>query len=638
MARIFNLLPWRRRRMEHDLDRELRYHLDRRVEELIRSGSSGAEARRLASLEFGGISRVQEEVRDTWTSRWLADLVRDVRYAARTLRRSPTFTTAAILSLALGIGANAAIFSLFDQILLRRLPVDEPERLVLVDWEGSDLADGYGSGNLMSYPLCRDLQEQERIFDGVFCRHPTTVNLSTGQKPQPVGAEIVSGSYFSVLGVRPESGRLFDESDDVRPGAHPVVVLSYDYWKTSLGGAADVVGSTVRVNNYPMTVIGIAAAGFRGIDLGKVPAVWIPAMMKRQATPEWDRLLDRRAVWMHVFGRLRADISVEEARAGLQPWFKAMLEADTRREGFPRTTEEQRRSFLASTIEVMPAPRGRSNLRGSLREPLAVLMAGTLVLLLLACLNVASLFLARGAARSKEVITRMALGAWRGSVIRQLLVDGALVAVAGGALGLIAAPFVSRVLLSFLAQDTARLDLTSRIDHRVLLFAFVVSVVSAGLSCLAPALQVGRVPLISVLKDRSSIATGGGIRLRKALVVAQVAFTLILLIGAGLFVQTLESLYAKGPGFPTAKLLSFELNPRHNGYSIEKSHRIVRTLLEQLRSLPEVESASIAGLKLLDGGTWTQRLTIEADTRFVTDRTVYLNPVSAASSRRWEHG
>lgn len=283
MAKLRNLLPWRRRRLEHDLDRELRYHNDRRVLELMESGLDKAAAQRRAAIEFGGVDQVQEEVRETWTWQWLDHLVRDVRYAGRTLRRSPGFTSAAMLSLALGIGANAAIFSLFDQVLLRALPVEEPERLVLMDWKGNDLAAGRGSTNLMSYPLCRELQEQEQIFDGVFCRHPTMVNLSTGQQPQPVGAEIVSGSYFSVLGVHPELGRLIDESDDVRPGAHPVVVLSYDYWKTDLGGAPDVVGSKVLVNNYPMMVIGIAAAGFHGVDLGDVPALWIPAMMTRQA-------------------------------------------------------------------------------------------------------------------------------------------------------------------------------------------------------------------------------------------------------------------------------------------------------------------------------------------------------------------
>ena len=216
---------------------------------------------------------------------------------------------------------------------------------------------------MLSYPLCRDLQEQAGIFDGVFCRSPTPVNFSTGQQYQVVRAEMVSGSYFAVLGVRPALGRLIDASDDVRYGDHPVVVLSYDYWKNSLGGADDVVGRRVLVNNHPMTVIGVAASGFRGMDLGEPAALWVPAMMAREATLEFNSALNRRAVWMHVFGRLKSGVTAEEAKTRLQPWFKLMLEADTRREGFPPVTAEQRREFLASTIDVLPGAQGWSSLR-----------------------------------------------------------------------------------------------------------------------------------------------------------------------------------------------------------------------------------------------------------------------------------
>ena len=244
MARIFNPFPWRRRPMEEDLDSELRHHMDLRVEDLRRSGLNEAEARRRAALELGGIAQAQDEVRDVWRWRWLDDRYRDLRYAGRMLVRSPGFTTAAMLSLALGIGANAGIFSLFDQVLLRPLPIAEPERLVHLDWVGPSLATAWGNGNLMSYPLCRDLQEQEQFFDGVFCRHPTTVTFSAGQEHDPVRADVVSGSYFSVLGVRPELGRLIDRSDDLQPGAHPVVVLSYSYWRTISAATRTSSGAT----------------------------------------------------------------------------------------------------------------------------------------------------------------------------------------------------------------------------------------------------------------------------------------------------------------------------------------------------------------------------------------------------------
>ena len=224
-------------------------------------------------------------MRDIWLTRWLRDFVYDLRFSARSFLRSPSFTATAVLSLALGIGATTAIYSLVDQVVLHALPVHEPERLVLIDWKGDQAAERFGSYNLMSYPICRDLQQQERFFDGVLCRAATTVNLSTGGEHRPAAAEIVSGTYFSVLGVSPALGRLLTIDDDQTPGASPVVVLSYDFWKTQLASAPDVVGRKVLVNQHPMTVIGVAAPAFRGIDVGEVPSLWIPAAMSAQAIP-----------------------------------------------------------------------------------------------------------------------------------------------------------------------------------------------------------------------------------------------------------------------------------------------------------------------------------------------------------------
>lgn len=622
MAKILNLLPWRRRRLEQDLERELRYHIDQRVEDLEQSGASEADARRRAALELGGIVQVQEEVRDAWVWRWLDDLSRDIRYGVRMLMRSPSFAATAMLSLALGIGANTALFSLVDQVLLRQLAVNDPGRLVYLNWRGNTLASNWGMASLISYPLCRDLQAQTQFFDGVFCRHPTEVSLSTGQQHAPVRAEIVSGSYFSVLGVSPALGRLIGPSDDLQPGAHPVVVLSHEYWKAHLGSAHDVVGRKVLVDNYPMTVIGIAPPDFPGVDPHARPALWVPATMTQQAAnidSYWDRLLDRRAFWMHAFGRLKPGVTVEEAKAGLQPWFQSMLEADTRREGFPSVTAEQRRAFLASTIDMLPAARGLSGLSRALERPLWVLMVGTSLLLLLACLNVASLLLARGAARGRELTTRLALGASRHRIRSQLLVESLLVALGGGALGLVAAPAVAQALLSFLSQAT---DLSFHIDYRVFLFALLVSMMTAGLCGLAPASQAGRIPLIAALRARTAIASGG-VRVRKALVVGQMAFALILLVGAGLFVQTLASLYTRGPGFVSSNLLMLSLNPASSGHSEPDAERIMRAVLERLRELPGVESATVANARVLDGGQAGGNLTIDFDGRIVTERAAF---------------
>ena len=560
-------------------------------------------------------------------NRWLEDCRRDVRHAVRTLVRTPTFTLTAVLSLALGIGANAAIFSLVDQVLLRLLPVRDPQRIVLIDWRGNALADGWGSGNLMSYPMCRDLQAQTQFFDGVFCRHPTTVNLSAGGQPQPVLAETVSGTYFSVLGVRPHRGRLIAESDDLQRDAHPVIVMSYEYWANALGRAPDIVGRKVLINNQPMTVIGVAEPGFSGMDVGEAAALWVPAMMKRQATPDWDRLLDRRARWMHVFGRLKPGVTAESAQAGLQPWFKSVLESDRQLESFPKTTPEQLRAFLASYLEVTSASRGRSNMRRAMAGPLWVLLAGTSLLVLLACSNVASLLLARGAARGREVVTRIALGASRGRIANQLLIESLVISLAGGLLGIAAAPAVSAALLSFLPQDVARASLTTDLDTRVLLFTFIVCIATGALCGTAPALQAARLSLITALRERAP--SGGGVRLRRALVVGQIAFTLILLICAGLFLQTVSRLHEKGPGwFESDRLLMFQIDTARSGYQDAAGPRLVLQLLEAVRNTPGVASAAIAGHTLLAGGSWNMSMTIDFKGRRPTDRPVHCSPVT----------
>src|SRR3984885_3647001 len=403
------MLNWfRRRKLESDLDHELQYHIDRRVNDLLHSGLPEPEARRRAALELGGTTQIREEVRDIWLTRWLRDFVYDLRFSARSFLRSPSFTATTLLSLALGIGATTAIYSLVDQVVLRELPVAHPERLVLIDWNGEQLAETpLGSDNLMSYPICRDLQQQKRFFDGVFCHAATTINLSTGGDPKPTTAELVSGTYFSVLGVSPALGRLLTIDDDQAPGSSPVVVLSYDFWKNQLGSAPDIVGRKVLVNQHPMTVVGVAAPTFHGIDVGEVPSVWIPAVMSAQSIPGFETMLDRRTRWMQILGRLKQNVSLAEANTGLQPWFKAMLDEDTRRTDFSRFSAEQRRQFLRSTLDLTGAPDGYSVLRNDLSPSLWILFVATAVLLALTCLNVAGLFLARGSARHREISTKL---------------------------------------------------------------------------------------------------------------------------------------------------------------------------------------------------------------------------------------
>jgi predicted permease len=622
------LLNWfRLRRLEGDLERELKYHIDRRVGDLMESGLPEQQARRAATLELGGVTQVREEVRDIWLTRWLRDFAYDLRFSARSFFRSPSFTATVVLSFALGIGATTALYSLVDQIVLHALPVPEPERLVLIDWRGNQLADTFGTYNLMSYPICRDLQLQEQFFDGVLCRAATTISLSTGEEHRMAAAEIVSGTYFSVLGVSPAIGRLLTMDDDQAPGASPVVVLSYDFWRTQLGGASDVVGRKVLVNRHPMTVVGVAAPEFHGIDVGEVPALWIPAAMSVQAIPGFNGMLERRLRWMQILGRLRPDVTLAEAQAGLQPWFKAMLQEDTRLAGFPNVTAERRQEFLASTLELTPAPWGHSVLRRRLSQPLWVLFAATAVLLGLACLNVAGLLLARGSARRREIGTRLALGASRGRIGRQLLADSVLLALAGGSFGLALAPLAMRALIAFLPRDNAVNAVQSVVDARLLFFALLVSVATGVLAGFAPAMQAGRRSLMSSLRERGGAALGG-VRLRKAIVTVQIACTLILVIGAALFVRTLAGLMAKGPGFDTSSLISFGIDPLRNGYSRSEATRLVRRIHDEIRASPSTQASAIAHFQLLTGGSWRNPMTVQASERIATDRDVEMNAVS----------
>ena len=626
---IQQLTNWLRRgKLEAAFDRELRYHLDRRVSDLEAAGLSAIEARRQAVLELGGISQVREAVRDVWLTRWTRDFVYDLRFSLRSFYKSPAFTVAAVLSLTLGIGATTAIYSLVDQALLHALPVRSPERLVLIDWNGDQVAPGFGTENLMSYPICRDLDQQKQFFEGVFCRALTPVSVTVYGDAQPVMAEVVSGNYFQVLGVGALAGRVLASEDDGAPNANPVVVLSYGFWKTNLGGALDVVGRKLLVNRHPMTVIGVAARGFNGIDVGEVPSMWVRASMSSQAIPGFTDYLSRRTRWMQVLGRLNSGVTRRRAQVGLQPWFKAMLHEDMRMPDFPVITAERRRDFLNSTLVLTPAPQGHSPLQQpEFAEPLWVLMGVTSALLGLACLNVSSLFLARGSAHEREVGTRLALGASGGRLGRQLLTDSLVIALAGGMLGTAIAPLAIRTLIAFLPQGNAPNALHAGVDSRVLLFALAVSVTAGLLSGLAPGWQARRHSLFTSLRERGGTAFGG-VRIRKVIVTAQIALTLTLLVAAALFVRTLDALMARGPGFNTTSLVSFGIDTSQSGYSPKDGNRTLRRLYELIQQSPITQASAAARSALLTGGSWNNPMTILAEKRIAVPDDVNLNAVT----------
>jgi predicted permease len=367
-----------------------------------------------------------------------------------------------------------------------------------------------------------------------------------------------------------------------------------------------------------MTVIGVVPASFPGMDPLIVPSLWIPLTMAEQAgniDAYWRQLLNRRAAWLHAFGRLKPGVTIEAARASLQPWFRATLEMELQSPGFPRTSEEQRRRFLSSTLDLEPAAAGLSGTRRALQRPLLILMAGTLLVLLLASLNVAGLLLARGAARTREFTTRMAIGASRTRILRQLLIESVLLAAGGGALGLLAAPAVARLVTLFAAPGG---QLAFAIDWRVVAFACAASAMTAVMCGIAPAWHTGRTPLVAALNERTRTG-GGGVRLRKMLVAGQLAFTLLLLIGSGLFMQTLSRLHGN-IGFDHRNLITVAIDPPQSGYAEPDAERVMREVLQQLQAVPGVERVAVANSTMLNGGAASSAVTIQSDRRFVADR------------------
>jgi predicted permease len=616
---------WKPRRRDHHFDEEIEAHLHLEADRLIEDGMDPEKARAAARRAFGNVTSSRERFYESGRWMWLDRLAKDVGYALRQMRRSPVATATIILSLALGIGATTALFSLADQALLRVLPVREPERLVQLHWEGLFVVSGMGSvgyGSLVPYLLYRELREEHDVFDDMFARSPADVHLSLGTQSEPVTVEIVTGSYFPALGVKPALGRLLDDADDLQPDAHPVVVLSYDYWRSRLGSDPAIVGREVRINNFPMTVVGVAEQGFHGMDWGTAPALWVPAMMKGQVTPGLNGLVERRTRFLHVFGRLKPGVDREHAEAQLQPWFKAYLRADTEREGWPGATDVQLRQYLASNLDLLPAAQGPSETRSQIQQPMLILLAASGLILLLACLNVANLSLARALARRRATALRAALGASRRRIVTEQLVESGLLAAAGCVAGALLAPLVSRTLLSFLPQQgAAGVALSAGLDLRAFSFALAVTALTTLLCGSAPALYAASVGPMEALKQQSSVVAGG-LGLRKALVIGQFALALVLLIGAGLFARTLGTLRAQGPGFPTTNLLMFRVHPPSDGVGVEESKPLIRRLLAEVRELPDVERAGVGRWGLLTGGGWGNPVTVaQSDRRIVTEDT-----------------
>jgi predicted permease len=561
-------------------------------------------------------------------------LLPDLRYAFRGLARSPLFTSVALLSIALGIGANTAIFTLVDEVLLRQLPVKDPGQLVLFNGPRNHYGNNSG-GNMLSFPMYEDFRDDfvergtapalprfslkvangapnPRIFSGMFARRPIAMNVGVDGQTERVPGELVSGTYFQVLGVRAALGRLIVPDDDKR-GDGPVAVLSYDYWRTRFGADPKVVGQTVTVNNNKLTIIGVSQSGFDGVDIGYVPNIRVPVLMKAQMTPNWDDVDNRRSRWVNVFGRLRPGVTRQQAKAALQPYFHGILEQEVLDAAFSGTTSYTRDEFLKGQVDLFEAAQGRSPIRQQLSQPLWLLLGIVGGVLLIACANVASLLIARATSRQKEIAVRLALGASRGRIVGQLLVESVLLAGVGGVLGLVIAAWTTKFLLGFLPVSDTPHVISGSIDSRVLAFNFVLSLATGLLFGLVPALRSTKPSLAPTLKDTvgAVVGGGGGVGLRKGLVVAQVTVSVLLLISAGLFIRSLRNLRTLDLGLKTENLIAFNLSPTLNGYTPLQSKQFEKQVLDRVSASPGISGVAFAQMGLLEGNEWDSSISIE---------------------------
>ncbi len=560
----------------------------------------------------------------------MGNLGRDLRYAFRALRKSPVFTTVAVLSLALGIGANTAIFTLLDQILLRLLPVKDASRLVLLTMVGRHYGSNWGA-NAISYPMYRDFQDHNEVFSGMFCRFPWSASLTFGGQTERVEAELVSGSYFPVLGVGAAIGRTLTPDDDQTTNGHPVAVLSYDYWKVRFAGDPQILGQNVIVNNHSMTVVGVAQAGFDGVGLGNAAKIFLPVTMQPDLMPmNRDYLKDRRQRWVNSFGRLKPGVSQTQAKAALQPFMHSMLEMEVREPAFRNASDIVRQEFLKCFIDVLPGSQGQSYVRRQLSTPLWVLTAMTGTVLLIACANLANLLLARATGREKEVAVRLAIGASRGRMIGQLLTESLLLAALGGIAGAVFAFAADKLLVgAYLPPDSQGLKISALPDLRILSFTMAISAVTGLLFGLVPAIRATKPDIAPTLKDQAGAVVGGGhVGLRKSLVAAQVTLSLLLLIGAGLFLKSLNNLRNLGPGFSVDRLIGFNVDPSLNGYTSDRSKLFYQQLTDNLAAVPGVRSVGLASMRILENNEWDNWVTVEGYTPRAGDRPdVFMNSI-----------
>jgi predicted permease len=592
------LLRWRslfrRRTVERELDEELRFHFEQQIEENLAAGMSAEEAQYAARRSVGGAEQIKEECRDMRRVNRIETLVQDLRYASRMLVKDSGFTAVAILSLALGIGANTAVFSLIDSLLLRWLPVRDPRQLVeVMIFQNGNRIDSF------SYPVVRALAERKDIFSGLCGFSGATFNTGPREALERTPGAWVSGECYEMLGIRPVIGRLLMLDDD-ESGAVPVAVITEDYWQRNFGRDPQIIGRTIPIEDVPVTIVGVSPAGFTGLNVGQLADITIPLAANTQLFPEMTGRLTPGAEWLRIFARRRLGVSTAQTKAHLAVvWPQLANIAVT-----PRMELARRKALLTSTLDVIPGATGWTSLRNEFRRPLMVLMALVGLVLLIACANVANLLLARGQARQPEIAIRIAIGASRARLIRQMLTESVLLACFGGAVAIMFGWFASRSLVQLLStwRDTIVLDLTP--DWRVFGFTTVLAIGTGIVFGLAPALRATAASGWPALKS----AVGRRTHFASVLVAAQVAISFVLLIGAGLFVRTLENLDRLEPGFRHDGVLLIEGDPHHAVNDARTP--FYRDVLQEIEHVPGVVSASLAANTPLSGGWWTDDMAI----------------------------
>ena len=527
-------------------------------------------------------------------------LLGDLRLALRRVAGSPGLTFLIVATFALGIGANTAVFSLFDQVLLRSMPVKDPGSLVLIHTPGPNSGQFESNKNFpfpISYPMFTDFRDKADVFDGVLAYFPTTVFFGVDGNTERIRAELVSGTYFDVLGLKPALGRVFARTDDVTPGGHPVVVLSYAFWQRRFGADPAILGKTVRINASSMQVMGVAPAGFRGLEVGQEPLVYVPLAMKRAVTPTWDGLESRRSMWLTAVARLKPGIAAGQAQVRANVLYRQILAEEVKL--MTKNSESFRQRFVKKDLALPPGGSGASPLREQTQAPFRILLATASLVLFIGCLNIANLLLTRATKRSKEIAVRLSLGATRARLIRELVVEGTVLAALGLLAGLAVATVSGKLLVETIPDQNARELLSFSLDGRVLGFACLLAFLGVVISTLAPALQSTRVALTPSLREGSGATAVGGRRTRNALVIGQLALSLALLVGAGLLARSLFNLAGRPVGYTTENIATFTLNPALSGYDETQKRLLFDRVTSEIASRPEVASVSISDITLL---------------------------------------